>query len=305
MEKRYKLSANKKLAAYSAMAGAFIVAGAGSASGQIVYTDIDPDETYGADGDIFELDLNGDGVVDLALQKVFATTAATFSYGTLTFPGTLQYNHIYAIPATGNGLQGSYGAYGFAYAYALDGGATIGAGEDFVSTGGSLVFSLAYNVELAPGSFASGNFFSDGNWFGGQTDKYLGIRFDAAGNEHYGWLRMDVASDNIEFTVKDYAFEATPETDIDAGVSVSINNLIDPSAINAYSFGNTIHINVNGLTANDARVQVVNALGQVVYNNALNLAGMSIALNNAAEGLYTLNIVADGAVYNKQLFINN
>jgi hypothetical protein len=116
---------------------------------------------------------------------------------------------------------------------------------------------------------------------------------------------MDVADDNVEFTVKDYAFNATPEEDIAAGdVGGVAINTIDPSLINAYSYGNTIHINVNGLNAQNANIRVTNTLGEVVYNNALNMGGMTISLANASEGIYMINIIADGAVYNKQVFIN-
>jgi len=34
------------------------------------------------------------------------------------------------------------------------------------------------------------------------------------------------------------------------------------------------------------------------------MGGMTISLANASEGIYMINIIADGAVYNKQVFIN-
>jgi hypothetical protein len=302
--------ANKKLAAYSAMAGALTIAGAGAVSAQnvVVYTDVDPDESFAANGDLFELDLNDDGVVDFQIYKYLINTSTTFSTsGGLTFPGSIQFNHIFAIPGSGNAVQGSVGPYGYSYPFALDAGDNIGDGEDFVSgSAQSVVYSRIYNIEISPGSMYGIQIFSDGNWFGGQTDKYLGLRFDADGNDHYGWLRMDVAADNIEFTVKDYAFNSVAEMALEAGQSelVSIDNKIDPSLINAYSYGNTIYVNTNNLSANNATIQVTNTLGEVVYNNQLNLSGMAITLDQAADGLYMIHIIADGASYTKQVFIN-
>lgn len=302
--------ANNKLAAYSAMAGALVVAGAGAASAQnlVVYTDIDPDETYGASGDLFELDLNDDGVIDFQIYKYLINTNTTFSTtGGGTFPGSIQVNHIFALPTSGNAIQASTGSGGYFYPYALGAGDNIGAGEEMnEASAQSVVYSQLWNIEFAPGSIYAYQVFDDGNWFGGQTDKYLGLRFEADGNEHYGWLRMDVADDNIEFTVKDYAFNSVPEEDIEAGQDeiLSVNNQIDASKINAYSFGNTVYINVNNLNADNASVQITNILGESVYSNVLNQSGMTISLDNAADGMYTILVIADGATFSKQVFIN-
>lgn len=84
-----------------------------------------------------------------------------------------------------------------------------------------------------------------------------------------------------------------------------MNNIIPADKIQAYSFGNTVNIVVNNLQAETATVKITNALGENVYADNLNFTGMNIQLENAATGIYLLQIVADGAVFNKEIFINN
>ena len=70
-----EISFKKKLAAYSALSGAFI-ASAFSAEAQILYTDVIPDDTLNTlpdlGGEWRFLDLNNDGVVDFYLVQAHA-----------------------------------------------------------------------------------------------------------------------------------------------------------------------------------------------------------------------------------------
>lgn len=62
---------------------------------------------------------------------------------------------------------------------------------------------------------------STGLWLNGITDGFLGIKINAAGFSYYGWLRLGVDPTNNSFTVKDYAYNATPNEGIYAGELVS------------------------------------------------------------------------------------
>ena len=52
------------------------------------------------------------------------------------------------------------------------------------------------------------------------TDSYLGLRFQIGSQQHYGWARLDVDIVFPYFTIKDYAYEATPNTSILAGAGI-------------------------------------------------------------------------------------
>jgi hypothetical protein len=113
-----------------------------------------------------------------------------------------------------------------------------------------------------------------------------------------------MSMDELELTIDDFAYEASPDTEIETGVTVSINNQIPADKISAYSYGNTVNIVVNSLQAENATVKITNALGEVVFSDLLKLTGMQIKLTDATSGVYMLQIMADGASFNKQLFIN-
>lgn len=70
-----------------------------------------------------------------------------------------------------------------------------------------------YNVNF-PGTMGLGT--STGYW-PGQTDKYLALQLIVGTNTYYGWVRLDVYATSSSFTVKDYAYESTPNACIVTG----------------------------------------------------------------------------------------
>ena len=56
----------QKLAAYSAVAGAMLTVGQ-TANAQVVYTDVDPDESFTAGS--YNIDLNNDATTDFVLNQ--------------------------------------------------------------------------------------------------------------------------------------------------------------------------------------------------------------------------------------------
>ncbi|MBK7107813.1 MAG: T9SS type A sorting domain-containing protein [Chitinophagales bacterium] len=294
MRKNYAKSekTNLKLAAYSAMAGAFALTGAAaSAQTEIIYTDID-DVTLNF-GEFSVLDIDDNGALDFYFEAYgnTATTAPEWSWVKLFgYLPTASYGN------ANNQFVGYVGP-ALPYGSALNEGSAIDSGASFIGTN-------AYGNVGFLGSIYSGATYGP---FANQTDKYLGIRFDIDGELHYGWIRMDVSVGPVSVTIKDYAYRLGADEGIDAGqteVEVGIPT-IDAAKLNVYSFGNTVNIAVNNLNATSATVKVVNAVGQTVYSNDLNQSGMRINLEGAADGVYLVNIVADGAILNKQIFINN
>ena len=307
MKKSSTSNSAKKMAGYSVMASAFL-ATATNAQGAVVYHDEVPDFD-GAPGDLYDIDLDDDGSTDISL---FAFTYMISGYTSGGAHGTSFLNDVFAIPAGGNYVAGVVGAYGYGYPYALDSGAGI-ADQDFLSFSadprGYGYLSMAYSrYNVISG--VSAQLFYSGYWLGGQTDKFLGVKFDIDGDFHYGWVRVDVGDDNHSFTVKDWAYDDVADADIEAGQTTgggaAVHNVISENELTAYSFGNTINVIVKDFHAGNATVEVLNLEGKVVYSNSLNMNGMQIELSNAASGNYILYVVADGnASYSKQLFINN
>lgn len=296
---------------YSTLAVAFLAAGK-EAEAQIIYTDIDPDSIIAVDAAIFELDLNADGTNDFTLTKRFLASYNPTIYTTYggVFAGTIQLNHIYGTAQGSNALLGEVSPYGFQYPFAMD-------LDDDICDGGtwlngnyqSLAYSYGYKLIIGSGIYSYVQLSGDGNWFGGQTDKYLGLKLVDEGNTYYGWLRMDVASDNIAFAVKDYAFQSVADSCIRAGQLVDdtivqpfVSDL--PESLNLYSFGQTIIWQDRSGTWSNGILQVYNMNGQLLLEHAMGGAGNGrVDLPFVAAGVYQLVYRQEDHIYTKKLFL--
>lgn len=180
------------------LGAAAIVAGT-TASGQVVYTDVIPDDTVSGNGDSYLLDLDNNASVDFNLL-VYSGTYSNSYYGVF-----------YSLQAMGGSALGSNrfmnDTYG--YAYALNNGTPINNGA--ASWGSSALMRANYFVSYLGSTYN----YSYGNW-GIAPDRYLGLRLNVAGSLHYGWVRISVLSNNT-FVVHDYAYESTANASIDAG----------------------------------------------------------------------------------------
>ncbi|SFU29564.1 Por secretion system C-terminal sorting domain-containing protein [Pustulibacterium marinum] len=191
MENNDSHKISKKLLRYGAVTAA--LAGVTEASGQIMYTDVDPDE--GGAGVLYNLDMDNDNNSDFQLRHL----DVSFSGGTL--------NSVVVGPAAdsmsnfSNSILASSNE-GFVYPLVLNGGDPISSGV-----------SGWNNEEL---QYLNGESCSVGNWCD-ETDKYLGLRFKIGTDVYYGWARLDVATNGESWVIKDYAYNTQPGEPLDAG----------------------------------------------------------------------------------------
>ena len=172
-------------------------------SAQIIYTDIDPD------GQPAGLDFNGDNTneFDITTQNVLGDYIEYFAYGAD--------NNIHAVgtydDGNGNGWDTpALVAQGF----------TIDATNQWEGMGDAYPNGDFSNPPGNPTIVAG-------------TDQYMAVRFNLAGSDvYYGWVRVNIdGAGNV--TYKDYAYESTPNTPIDAGAmpAASTNNV----ALNSFN----------------------------------------------------------------------
>lgn len=196
MKKTTSGNLSKKLTKYGAVAA--VIGGVADASGQIVYTDIDPDE--GGAGVTYLLDMDNNLNTDFVIRHF--NSATYYSLG--------NYNVLAMGPAVdsmsnllSNSILGAVNG-NYEYPFAMNAGDAISAGNtNWVNTDFQTLNSSSCD-----------NFSS--NWCG-VTDKYLGLRFKIAGNTHYGWARLDVPLNSGNWTIKDYAYNSVAGSPIDAG----------------------------------------------------------------------------------------
>jgi len=187
-----------KLLSYSAMAAAF-VACSSDANADIVYVDIT--DASLVLGDFATLDLDGDGVVDFGFILDSDTPDWTFvqAFGYLS---ALSYGN------PNNQIAGYSGAF-LPYASAIDSGAEIGAGLDFLTSTYNLAFIASLYSGVTYGQFGDG------------TDKFMGIQFDISGTLHYGWIRVNATVDPVTLTIKDWAYDDEADVPIIAGATAT------------------------------------------------------------------------------------
>jgi len=254
-----KLSA--KLAQYGAMSLA--IAGISDATGQVVYTDIDPDETV--DNTLFEVDFNDDGIVDFEITNEGAGGAAVRMYNDNS-------NSVMGVNFGGN----------YNYPSVLSSGSLIGSVANF--TAHPVYQTLNWD----------GCAYTNSQWCDGQVDKFVGVRFNVGSDQHYGWIQLDVPADASTFTIKGFAFEATPDADILAGDQGTLG--LGDANFKDFNYALDSANNLS-LTANTAmeRLSLVNVLGQQVMDRALSSNSEVIDLNGLSSGLYIARVSIEGA----------
>lgn len=267
----------KRLGKYTAAAAALV--GASGANAQIVYTDVNPDFAHPGNEIGYGLDLNNDANFDFAMfsADTVVTSGARIRYTVIAPYGTA---------AASNAIAGESPS-GYDYALALNSGDMIDATLNWIAA----TNTMAYNVD-------SNNPYNE-NW-NGVTDKYLGLKFVVAGNTHYGWARLDVQAVADVWTLKDYAYNGTPNGSITAGQMAGVNTMELESLVHFVNQpNNTVKVVVNGGLTEGA-ITLVTANGQTVSTGNVDSDEYIVDLNGLSAGIYVINAqFAEGSMTKK------
>jgi hypothetical protein len=180
------------------------------AEAKVVFTPVH--QAIGANG-VYDIDLTGDGTVNFLIQQLQS--------------GYPSNNALLCDAAVGNGVVGDRGR----FASALSAGASIGPKQNFVAGGpnGEAMLSVTH--------FTTGGTSVVRGFWENVTNRYLGLKFQLAGETHYGWVRVSVLRKANVFStlVTGYAFETTPNTAIIAGQTSGAAASDDPRQSNSES----------------------------------------------------------------------
>lgn len=279
-----KLDLEKKALKYSAMAGS-MAAFAGTAGAQIVYTDVNPDQTFTED-QMYMLDVNNDATDDFMIVQ-FDTTV---TYGSFSFPA----EGVVLLTAGSNAAMTSNGSQ-LNYLTALNLNDPIDNLQTFSpSTSSSPIIAAAF-VTSPLGDFGLGPWID-------AADHYMGLTFLAGSNFHYGWCRMNVAADGKSFIIKDYAYETTPATGILAGQTVNSVNDIVADGVSFQVINNTVQLDLLNTHFTNGNVSVINIAGQTVHSSELT-GSRTIDLNGYTSGVYMISVSFDQGQVNHKLFV--
>jgi hypothetical protein len=273
MDKKNTLES--RLKKYTALAGGITVAVAGT--GQVIYTDINPDSVNVGHLDATLIDFDGDGNDDFTLVTIIQSATGTFTYGT----GIVSYgvNTDAAVGVAGTGANSGWMASGASSSAGLanvTASAAIGGAGAFNTGQGTLGFVQGVTYG-AP--FSAYNTTNTGGNFLNATDAYIGVKFDIAGAAHYGWIRVDLSADGTTLTVKDYAYEATAGTAINAGDIGPCSIPIDVAAVVT-----------DETLGNDAAVDITATGGTPPYTYSWDNGATTEDLDSLTAGAYTVTI---------------
>jgi hypothetical protein len=139
------------------------------------------------------IDVNGDGQFDFNLV-VGGEVDGAYSYGYCGAKGKDPSNQILSSDQT-------IGPYTVPFAT--------------IKNNGDKINSSSVNWEN--GAYFSYKINSSSTGFAGAGDKLIGFRFKAGANTHYGWMKVNAASDYKTLTIKELAYNKTPDAEITAG----------------------------------------------------------------------------------------
>ncbi|MCB9195863.1 MAG: T9SS type A sorting domain-containing protein [Flavobacteriales bacterium] len=270
-----------------------------SASAQVVYTDVNPDATITAGGATsqYAVDFDNDGSFDVAFAMFTGSQTGTYPYSGYNIPYTLDYTvgvatFGTAAPATNGWLASSGNVAG------LSAGSRIGSSATFNGSQGSMggVFNtyLGAPISNSFGPYSSGNFLG--------AEKYLGVRFDINGAVHYGWVRVEMSADATTMIIKDYAYESTPETPINAGSQASMVSVDElASQVTVRNINNNLNIKLEGI--NNADLTVVGLDGKQYINQVVGSVDV-VSLGDLSTGIYLVNIsTEEGLTTTQKIYV--
>ena len=128
-----------------------------------------------------------------------------------------------------------------------------------------------------------------GNWCTA-NDKFLGLRFTINGSDiHYGWAKLDVDAATLSWTLKEFAFNSTPNELIKAGQTVlGLDN-------NQFSTIKIVALNKSIALSNlpqHTDYKVFNMSGQTVMDGKIMSQSHVIEANTLANGIYIIELQA-------------
>jgi len=244
---------------------------------QIIYTDVNPDTTINEFLQGYGVDFDDNDKIDLHITL-------------LSNVGVWVMHLIPDMPS-----DFTYVVYDGEEASVLVDGDYISASSDLYRLGSGWG-GLLYGYWDDSGEF--------GNWTGIQEDKYLGIKFEIGNDFHYGWIHLTTIvydHDDMEFTVKGFAYNSVPNEGIDAG-DKGIVGLVDNEINEITIYPNPVKDILNlPSTINDGVVVSISDIsGRVVWQNESQY-NSTIDVSRLNAGLYIIHVQVENKVYTAKI----
>lgn len=243
-----------------------------SAKAAIVFTDITPDSvtsldpSIGAAAGICKIDFDGDGIEEFNFRWDDYSTWNAGWYCHMTFQ---QNNEI----ILKGGTQNPFGA---KHINALNGGDLIGTWA---------LWGSSYPEPLIGDD-------SDPN-FMGLGDKYIGVKFHLGPNIHYGWVLVSF-DNNKTLTIKEYAYEDTPEMAILAGdKGPNAVQSLNSEQISVYPNPSSNFISIQNADRNIEFISFYSVEGKLILKQTIHSTMDKIDITALNNGIYYMVFESD------------
>lgn len=277
---------NKIALRYTSAAAALLSTQAVQA--QIEYTN-PPERTANANGQWLLINLDNDTVADFRITQLVDSAGFT---GVLISTATEANNQVLGL---------DYGNYN--YPFNLQEGDPIGPGQPFKGLRrfddlGYLAFSVYDTVSYPNDQFDNG------------MEGMLGLRFEGTNDEdstistYYGWVRIEVAADLKSFTLKDYAFETTPDSMILAGYGDGIGleeELYETADLSQR--GEYLDISIPQSLKAEAHLKIFDLNGQLIREEEIYTREESLSLSGLPKGVLIANLYSNGEQVSKKILV--
>jgi hypothetical protein len=272
------------------------------ARGQIIYTDVIPDQVFTTSGAICHLDLNNDGTDDF-LIRLFrsAGTGCSSNCSPVLHPHP---SYVHINPQAGNGVAVLGDEPRMMAPFTL-----VDSLASWEESSEQLLSDLSTHCVTWKTAHLCFPFLRTGAWASGlsvDSSRYLGLRFTAGGSTFYGWARISIphASQSIaSFTLKDYAFNSTPDEMILAGdtvgaITTSLPEVFAPSIrISPNPFNTTLLISIGTANSDEGICSVSTLTGQRLLSRTIPISSrgssFTLDLETLTPGMYLLEVMID------------
>lgn len=268
-----------QLKAYSAAASTVLATGL-TANAQIVYNSVNA--TIGIN-DLDSVDFNMDGIYDFSMSvDSFSSYNVNIVYGApLNSQG-------HALAGAQLGTSSTY----YNYPFKLAAGDPIKT-QNFTSANSGGSFLFVYNGATPFNSY----------WKGGVVDGYLGIKLNFGGNTHYGWARMDIDASGTQVVIKDVAYEATPDKNINAGENGLNLNKFALLAKKMWISNKSLFTDFDA-ELSTGQINICDMSGKVLKSFMLSQGKNEYDVSDLPSGAYVLNFNTEDNSVNKKVVID-
>jgi hypothetical protein len=247
---------------------------------QIIYTDITDmvltaSPTPGTD---YDLDIDGNSVKDFKVNM--RGDVANAGYG--------------------NFVNGSFSSMNGALEEAVWGDALYLITGDTI--GSSSLTWTDFSSELPVTIFVGGASYGQ-EWLVPVTDGYFGFKFEISGSLHYGWMLMDVDDATVEITIKEWAYNATPDEMIIAGQTTLPGAGIQENNENINLYFSNDQIIIKDVSMHYSDYSIFDLSGKSVQSGTLQNEVKSIDILNLTNGVYIISLSGVNGVVNQKITI--